>query len=259
MKKVYLLLAFVFVGLTSNAQGIVEKYYSDLEEDETTTSVFVSSHMFEMIAKLDIESDDEEFNKAKDFINKVHSFSLIKTEPVDNAMALYKKGHSQLRNSHEELVRVRDKDTRINLYVDGDDETIYEVAFIGVVDGEFIAASLLGELRYDQISDLINEMEDMSSKEGSFRSMSKIASVGAGDMKVYPNPSSSNTQLTVEVPENLVGGTARLIDNNGQVLKEVTVDGANQQISTDNVPSGTYYVELAKEGVSIQKKVIVLE
>lgn len=253
MKK---LIAFVFLVFAANVtfgQGIVDKYYADLEEKETTTSVYVSSAMFKMISKIDIQTDDKEFNDLQDFVHSVKSFSLIKVPDVLNPKAYYKEGISKIENSHEELVRVRDGDTRLSVYVDQEEETIYELAVIGVVDGEFLAASLLGEMRLENISEFINKMEG-----NDFTSLRSLESIGATEMKVYPNPVGKGTDITIEVPEAMIGGKAVVFGLNGQVLQTLEADSAKLNVNTQDLTEGSYVVELSKNSSSLKKNFIVL-
>lgn len=254
MKKITLLFALVIASLSLMGQGIVDKYYMDLEAKENTTSVFVSSAMFKMAAKLDIETDDEEFNQMKEFINSVQSFSLIKVPELNNPSSYYKEGIRKIENTHEELVRVKDQDTRLSVYVEEVNDVIYEIAVLGVVEGDFLAASLVGEMDLDQVSEFINKAQGES-----FEALSAIKDAGVADMKVYPNPSARGIAVSVDVPEGLIGGTAIVYNMEGKEVTRIPATSTTINVQTDDLPTGGYIVELSDGTTSIKQKMIVLD
>jgi len=254
MKRITLLFAFVIAAMTLSGQGIVDKYYTDLEAQENTTSVYVSSAMFSMAAKLDIETDDQEFNDLKEFVNSVQSFSLIKVPELHNPVSYYKEGIRKIDDTHQELVRVKDQDTRISVYVAEQNDVIYEVAVLGVVDGDFLAASLVGEMDLDQVSEFISKAQGES-----FEALTTLKETGVADMKLYPNPSASGTLVSVDVPAALVGGTAVVYDMEGIEVARVPASNSTIGISTDDLPTGGYIVELSNGSTSIKQKMIVLD
>ncbi len=253
MKKISILLFLLSLSLGSFSQGIVQKYYSDLEDRENVTSVFVSEAMFEMVVKLDIETEDSEFNELKEFINSVESFSLIKVPGLENPKNYYREGIAKLQATHDELIRVKDEDSRISVYIDEQNDVIYEVAVIGIVEGDFLAASLVGNMDLDKITKFINQANG-----DTFEGLSILKDVGATSMKVYPNPSAAGTVINVDVPSNLIGGKAMIYDLDGKLLKTVNADKSTLTVTTDELPSGSYIVELAKENISLKQKMIIL-
>jgi len=254
MKKILTICSIALAAVGLNGQGIVDKYYSELESEEKTTSIYVSSAMFEMAAKLDIESDDKDFNDMKEFVNSVKSFSLIKVPELVNPISYYKDGVARIEGTHTELVRVKDEDTRISVYVDEEDDVIYEVAVLGVVDGDFLAASLIGEMDMDRISNFINKVEGEK-----FSGLSALKEAGATEMKVYPNPAAKGAEFTIEVPNSLVGGSAMIYDMYGNQVEKRTLNDSRLTVSTLDFAAGSYVVELVKGEVSVKQKMLILE
>lgn len=254
MKQILSCMTMLFLAGSTFAQGIVDTYYSDLQDKPEATTVYVSSAMFEMAAKVELNADDHKIEQMQDFIHSVTSLSVVKVPGLDNATELYKQGIATLSTSHDELVRVRDKNTRISVLVDEVDDVIYELAVLGVVDGEFLAVSLLGEMDLDLISDFVNEMQGES-----IAGLSNLKEVGVTKMKVYPNPVANGSHMTCEVPEGMIGGLANILDTNGQLVTTIDANTGRLSIPTVDFPSGSYVIELVKDGTSLRQKVLVLD
>jgi len=254
MKNLTTLFTFLIFTSVSFGQSIIDKYYSDLEDREDATTVYVSQAMFELTAKFDIDSDNEDFNEIQDFIKSVKSFNLVKVPNLDAPKQMYISGTGKMNKTHTELVRVKDEGNLISVYIDEENEVIYELAVIGVVEGDFLAASLIGEMDLDLITKFINKAQSES-----FEGLTALRNVGISNMKVYPNPSNSGSGFTIEVPENMIGGTANIYDLNGSLLRSMNADAEKLSVPTDGFIGGSYLVELVNEGTSLKKKMIVLE
>ena len=242
------------ISATTRAQGIVTNYYSELEEKPDATTVYVSSAMFEMAAKIELNDDDQKIEQLQDFIESVQSLSLVKVPGLDDATGLYTQGLDNLADTHEELVRVRDQDTRISVLIDESDDVIYELAVLGVIEGDFLAVSLLGEMDIDLISTFVNEMQGES-----IAGLSTLKEVGVQRMKVYPNPVANGSEITCDIPEHMIGGMATLLDSNGQLVTTIAANSSPLTIGTGNFPAGSYIVEVSKDGTSLKQKILVLD
>lgn len=111
-------LAFLPVGLF--AQSIFDKY-EDLDE---VSSVVVNKNMFNLLVKMDVDTNDPE---AKDFMDIAKSLSGLKvfiTEDSKISADMKATVDKYLKTeSLEELMRVKDKDANVKFYVrNGKDE-----------------------------------------------------------------------------------------------------------------------------------------
>ncbi|MBS1648000.1 MAG: T9SS type A sorting domain-containing protein [Bacteroidetes bacterium] len=86
--------------------------------------------------------------------------------------------------------------------------------------------------------------------------------VFAGSLgNAYPNPVSATTTIPYTLPPDANEGEVVLYNTEGTEVKRFRVDNtfANLQISTNDVPAGTYYYQLLVSGNAIGiKKLIVI-
>lgn len=75
------------------------------------------------------------------------------------------------------------------------------------------------------------------------------------DLEIYPNPSagSLNVVLGSEIDANI-----EILDANGKLIQQKKVTGESTQIHLD-VPSGTYFVQVVKDGLTSEMKSIVIQ
>ena len=102
--------------------------------------------------------------------------------------------------------------------------------------------------------------------------MNKVESKGGKDLmnilddkeieissiNVYPNPTSANNRLTLEIPDNLIGGEGLFVDLNGKVITKFEIQNQIQELKTDGLSPGYYVVSLSKDGTTVKRKVNVI-
>lgn len=74
----------------------------------------------------------------------------------------------------------------------------------------------------------------------------------AASYKVYPNPTTSG--LTIEVPEEMVGQTARLCDLAGKVILSHRLQATTDCIHIGTVPVGTYLLRVGQFVLKVEKR-----
>jgi len=79
-------------------------------------------------------------------------------------------------------------------------------------------------------------------------------------MKIYPNPSSSQSTIEFELPQGKQRGEIIIYDVVGNEIKRIPVTSEQKKLTVDNslLPSGTYFYHLIAEGYSSSRKVIVI-
>jgi len=176
MKKTLILfvLAIVFMPLTAMAQSSIFEKYSD---DNDVTYVSIKPKMFQMLAKIDINTEDEE---AQEFLDMVNSITSFKTMATDNkSIASEIAGWvNKRKNSLEELMEVKDDGMVVKFYVkEGKDEDHVSelLMFVNGLDAvlkeqditingkkrsvETVLISFTGDIDLNQISKLANKMD----------------------------------------------------------------------------------------------------
>ncbi len=120
MRKYIIIAVLAFLPAGLFAQSIFDKY-EDLDE---VSSVVVNKNMFNLLVKMDVDTDDPE---AKDFMDIAKSLSGLKvfiTEDTKISADMKATVDKYLKTeSLEELMRVKDKDANVKFYVrNGKDE-----------------------------------------------------------------------------------------------------------------------------------------
>ena len=251
-----LIYAFVLTVFSSSvfAQGIIEREYSQYLDQDEVTHVFVSGKMFDFASTIANGVDDAEVQELSEFASKIESFSLIKVPNKDVAQSEFKKGMKSISGDYDELMRVRDDGTKFAIFVDEENDVVYEIVGLGVVEGEFMALSLVGEMDLNKIAEFVGKMDN-----DAFAPLKRISEFKPNEVKVYPNPTSANSDFTVEIPEGMVGGKITLYNANGTKVKTINADAKNTTLKTSELSAGNYFIEIQKESVTMKKQVIIIE
>jgi len=174
MKKnvILVLMALLMMPLTSMAQDIFAKY----SDNADVTYVNIKPKMFQMLAKMDIDTDDAETQQYMEMVNSITSLKTIITEKGTISSDITAWVNSKSRDL-EELMEVKDDGTVIKFFIkEGKDEDHVEELLIFVnglsnkmddsdvkINGkernfETIVVSLTGDIDLNQISKLTNQM-----------------------------------------------------------------------------------------------------
>ncbi len=182
MKKTLILfaLAMMLMPLTAMAQKNVFDKYSD---NDDVTYVSIKPKMFQMLAKIDIDTDDKD---AKEFLEMVNSITSFKTMATDDKkiaadIANWVKSRS---NSLEELMEVKDDGMVVKFYVKEGKDSDHVAELLMFVNGldekmkdaniningkdrslETVVISFTGDIDLNQISKLTSKMNLPGGKE----------------------------------------------------------------------------------------------
>ena len=248
----------VLISFQLSAQNAVDKYFSNHLDNEEATVVQVSGKLFQYAATIvpDEMEGEEDFpvKDAKDFLSSITSFTLVKVEALTNRNEEYKRGINSLGDEFEELVRIRDKDNKVSILINETNDVIHEIVALVTTENEFIVAALTGEMRMDQIQDIVSKIqsEDM-------QSMISSADMNLEDMKVYPNPAQKDAQMVIEIPQKMIGGNITVFDLSGNQVQTMDATDIQSEISTSGLAAGQYIVEINKAGVTLKKKFIIVD
>mgnify|MGYP001053537322 CR=1 FL=1 len=174
MKKnvILIAMALLMMPFATKAQDIFTKY----SDNADVTYVNIKPKMFQMLAKIDIDTDDPEAKEYLEMVNSITSLKTIITEKGDISADITSWVSSKT-SSLEELMEVKDDGTVIKFYVkEGKDEDHVQELLIFVngiskhmedanvsVNGEqrkfeTVIVSLTGDIDLKQISKLTKQM-----------------------------------------------------------------------------------------------------
>ncbi len=175
MKKSLIVFAFaiLLMPLTAMAQNDIFAKYSD---NSDVTYVSIKPKMFQMLAKMDIESDDKESQGYIDMVNSITSFKTIATDNKAIAGDITKWVKSR-SNSLEELMEVKDDGMIVKFYVKEGKDSDHVAELLMFVNGleammkdsevtingkkrsiETVVISLTGNIDLNQVSKLTKQM-----------------------------------------------------------------------------------------------------
>lgn len=255
MKNILLFTLATFISFSSFGQNIIDRHYSDLQDRENITSVFVSGKMFSYASYIEVE-DDEELDKIKDFVTKIQSFNLIVAHDLENPIGEFKKGLKVLNRDYEELIQVRDKEGRFSVYVDETNGVVHELVGIATDNEKFVVGTLMGEMDLDKISEMIGKINTEGNDNPVFE---RFKDTGISEWKAYPNPVNTSGTLNLELPDNMIGGKATLFDNNGAQVKNQIINTNFETVDLEGLSPGQYIIQLDNETTTMKKKIVIIK
>ena len=150
--------------------GFSQSVFDKFEDLDDVTTVIVNKSMFNLLAKMDIETDDPE---AKEFINIVNSLKSLKVFTTENKKIgddMKSSVDSYLSSSKmEELIRIKDKDANVKFYIKEGKDADHVSELLMFVTGmkdveanghkfETVILSLTGDIDLNNISSLTKKM-----------------------------------------------------------------------------------------------------
>ena len=177
-KAILFLIAIMLLPLTSMAQDIFSKY----SENQDVTYVSIKPKMFQMLAKMDINTDDPEAQEYINMVNSITSFKVITTDnkAISSDVTNWVKSR---KSSLEELMVVKDDGVNMTFYVKQGRDEDHVSEFLMFVDGlsaitkdaninmngekrefETVVVSLTGDIDLNQISKLTQKMNIQGSE-----------------------------------------------------------------------------------------------
>ena len=251
MRILLTLLLSLTISLTY-AQNFIDSNFGQYEDLDETTVVHVSGKTFEYAAYVIPENDEEEI-ELKEFVASVRSLDLIAVDDLEEAGSEYQRGIRALERNYDELMNIKEDGNRVSIFIDADDEYVYELVGIGYDDNDFFVASVTGEMKLDVIANIISNMD---SEEMAPLAQMKNYDINA--FEIYPNPVNGATTLTIEIPEGMIGGKGTVYDLTGAIVERFSISNRSQKLNTNTLEPGTYIIGLEKEDVSMKKQVVVV-
>ena len=169
MKKILFILLMAIAPYAAQAQDIFEKY----EDDDKVTFVAMQPKMFQMLAKMSVNSDDPEAQEFFDLVNSISSFKVITTEDASITRDVDVWVTNRLKtSSFEELMRIRDGGSNVKFYVKEGKDSDHVKELLMFVTGmkdkdidingrkiETVLLSLTGDINLKSVSKLTDKMD----------------------------------------------------------------------------------------------------
>jgi predicted CopG family antitoxin len=160
MKKLIVLVAIALISFSNYAQNSIFDKFEDMDD---VTTVVVTQEAFKMLAKF--KSGGEEGAEYFDMVKGLNSFRVFTTENSEIAKQMSDVVSNYLKsNKLVELMRVKDKDSNVKIYVKSgkDDDHVSELLmYVGGIEkynneikAESVILSLTGDIDLNKISKL---------------------------------------------------------------------------------------------------------
>jgi hypothetical protein len=182
MKKTLMIFAFaiVLMPLTAMAQNDIFEKYS---ENDNVAYASIKPKMFQMLAKIDVDTNEEQAKEFMDMVKSITSFKTLATD--DKAIAAdMAKWITKRSSTLEELMEIKNDGVVVKLYVrDGktEDHVAELLMFVNGLDAimkdaditingkkkgaESLIVSFVGDIDLNYISKLINAFDLPGGKE----------------------------------------------------------------------------------------------
>ena len=263
-KLIFTLMVMVLIPLTSMAQDIFAKY----DGNPDVTYIDIKPKMFQILAKVDVETDSPE---AQNFTEMIHSITSLKAivtgkQTVSADIANWVDSKSK---SLEELMEVRDEGTVVKFFVKDGKEVNHVEELLIYVNGignqmhdsanntngkkrdiETVVVSLTGNIDLSQLNfDLIGDQVQM--KESSANILTEDSMIFK-ELKIYPNP--SQDMVTIDLPseiENDVNIT--VLNAQGKEIQNHIINTENNTLNVSDLQAGVYLIQIKYDDSRVVK------
>lgn len=172
MKKLVVVIAFLIASSVNYAQSFFDK----LEYMEGVDMVVVTKDAFEMLSKFqDIKIEDNQTMKVFSLINDLQELKVFTTNDANNAKKMDQMVSQVIKEQKlTELMRVKDEDTRMKIYVKATKKKAYVSEVLMFVNGagkksnknvESVIISLTGRIDIQKISEITDTLVNESNEK----------------------------------------------------------------------------------------------
>lgn len=260
-------MALVLMPLTSNGQDVFAKY----DGNPDVTYVNIKPKMFQILAKVELNTDNTEEQDYVDMVKSITSLKAIVTGKQSISADIANWVNTKSKDL-DELMEVRDDGTVVKFYTkDGKKENHVEELLI-YVNGlsermknkdvqvnekerqvETVVVSLTGNIDLKKINfDFISNQVQL--KESSASMISEEGMIFK-DLKVYPNP--SQDRVTIDLPTELDNDVnITVLDYQGKQMLSQLINSENNTLNVSNLQAGVYLIEITHEDSRIVKRFV---
>lgn len=160
MKKIIItLVAILSIAMPSQIQAqsdAISKYFEKYVDDESFTSVYISSKMFEMLAR--VSTDDKDWEEMRGIIKDLKGIRILVKE--GSGMQYYKEAVKKINfNEYDELMTVRSDDSNVKFVIKDEGDIVKELLLIVGSPDEFVLMSFVGNIDLTKIAKLSENLD----------------------------------------------------------------------------------------------------
>lgn len=149
--KNILLLLFLFCSSICFAQNKLFDKYSEMDN---VTSIYISKSMFQMMPNFETNG-----LKMANLKGKIDALQILTTEDSQIKEDMRKEFNGLFGKDHEELMWIKDGNTRATFYAKKKGEQISELIMLADTDSSFNVIQLLGKFTLKDIQDITDSMK----------------------------------------------------------------------------------------------------
>lgn len=157
MKKLFILAAFMLLGIFAHAQD-AKSIYNRFSDESGVSAVYISPSMFKLIGKLpEIEIDGDKVDITP-IVKTLKGFYLLNTSDkkiIDRMNGDVKSLLS--RGSYELMMEAKDSGETVRFYTDGDDSIIRSFVLMALDGSDATFISMDGTINREQLERLIGK------------------------------------------------------------------------------------------------------
>ncbi|MCB9310305.1 MAG: DUF4252 domain-containing protein [Lewinellaceae bacterium] len=154
MKSLFsIIFTLSFISI-SFGQDAIEKLFNDYQNNADFKVVYVAPKMFQMVAKMTSESDQNEF---KEIVKDLKGLRILSTEK--NPQQIYTEANKRLAiKEYEELITVKEKGSNVRFVTKETNGKISELLLLVGSASEFTMISFVGNIDLNKISKLASKL-----------------------------------------------------------------------------------------------------
>jgi len=173
----FIAMTFFLIGNNVQAQSTTSKvvnFFEDYADEDDFTTVYIASKMFELIARLDVEDEDEA--EALEVIQNLKGIRILVYSPESDETAesfkpksswsydpqsLYQKINKKIpSNFYEELMTIKSEASNVRFLIkEGAGGIIHELLMVVGTEDTFVFMSIVGDIDLNKISSIANKVE----------------------------------------------------------------------------------------------------
>ena len=129
-----------------------DKWFSKYADMDDVTTVYISKKMFQMMPTMEYIG-----LQLANMQGKIDGLQILSTERKDLQAQMRKEFDGMIGKEYEELMRVKDKETKANFYIRQQGELIKELIMIADSEANFSVIQLKGNFTLQDIQEITNE------------------------------------------------------------------------------------------------------